>query len=516
MLHPHPTTLPLLRRLRSGALTALFLFAQVAFGQHGLEHDGGVAERPEAYPATYHENPSPLVFRVPAFGKSARERARAATEALTAALDATDVDHTPTVRIEGGVAVVRVGDARVARLIDADAAAEEMRLQEYAPHLEALLLAFVPSQLKRNAVQLFTLHLFLAVFFGVLGFVTLRGVRTAFDQWDAALEERKATLAPIAILRVPILGAEALAGALAFGLGLGRYVAYLTTLVASLAAVLSSFDGTRPLLKRIATSATVPLVNGGEAVLRALPGILLAILLAVVLRAALRVLNLLLDSVQQGRIHSRRISPERVPVLRVAASVAAFLLLFPLLVALAFGRFGTPLETLALAGGGMVLLAAVPLVASYLVGTVMLWQQQIQPGDWVQCGEVSGEVISLSLGEISLVPSGGGRVSVPMIFLLLHPVRRLHSPPAVSFEITVARDRPGKELLAAMREAVKSQEEEADVECIDLCKEWLRIRVHAPSTRTGVREQLLLAVSDAVDAHRFELPTLHGPARDAP
>lgn len=488
------------------------------------DDDIGEGEPEEASPpghaATYHEQPSPLVFRVPARGRSPEVRARAATTALTEALDEKrEGDHAdatstePEVLLEDGHAVVRVGQHVITTLYPEDARAEGMTLERYAPHIESRLDAFIDSQLQRQAFQLFFLHLFLSVLFGVIGFLTLRGLRNAFDRWDAELDDRRGSFKPISVLRIPVFSGEALASGLAFGLAVGRVLAYVATVIATVVAVLSQFELTRPLLRRLVSWSAGPVLNGVEAVITALPGIILAAILVVGLRAGLRVLNILLDGVASKRVTWQRLPPERVPVFRFSATAGAVLLAAPLLVAAAFGRWGTPLETLALAAGLAVIVAAVPLVASYVVGVFMLWRAALKPGDWVQVGGVSGEVTRLGLSELHLVPETGGTIAIPMLYLLLHPLQRLRQSPAVSFEITVARDRPARELLAALKKAVQAVESDAQVEIVDLCAAWIKARVSAPAVREGVRQQIMIAVSDAVDRDEFALPTRHGPDR---
>ncbi|MFZ9887583.1 MAG: mechanosensitive ion channel domain-containing protein [Myxococcota bacterium] len=468
------------------------------------------------FPVTYHEEASPLGFRVPARGRSPEDRARAATRELTEVLDEASEQGAPpsaSVVVEGRRASVRIGNRVITALYVDDARAEGLELDEYAGELEAAFSSFLPTQVRRKSLQLFVLHVFLSVFFGVIGVLTLRGLRNAFHRWDGELDDKRGSLRPIVFLRVPIFSGEALASALAFALAVGRVVAYVTTVIATVVAILSQFEFTKPLLHRILRWSTGPVLAGVEAVVTAVPGLILAATMLVALRAALRVLHVLLDGVASRRVTWKGVPPERVSVFRIATTVSLAVVTAPLLIGAAFGRFGTPLETLALAVGGGLLLASVPLLANGLVGLSTLWRDNVRPGDWVQIGNVSGEVTQVSATELYLVPEGGGTIGVPMLYLLLHPLRRLRQSPEVSFEVTVARDRPAKELIVALRHAVEGVEAEAQVELVDLCRAWIKARISAPAVRAGVREQMLMAVADAVDRHEFELPTLHGPDR---
>lgn len=457
----------------------------------------------------YRDEESPLTFHESFAGKDARKRAKDAATALENALEHADESENAnvvTVRIEGEVAVVRIGNILVTTLHEADAKRDGLPLERYAERMEGNLRVFVEQQWQRKAIQLFVLHVFLSVFFGVLGFLTLRFLRTAFDRWDSSLDRRRGSLEAISILRVPVFSGEALGGSLAFGLTVGRVTAYVSAVIATFSAILGQFDATRPLLSRLVSWSAGPVLRGVETVVSSVPGVILAAVLFVGVRAGLRVLNLLLDGVSSKQIVWKKLPPARVPVFRVVVSALTIVIAGPLLVSAAFGRFGTPLEWLALGLGGVLLLASVPALASFTIGVIVLWRDKVRPGDWVQVGVVSGEVTRLSIGELSLVPEGGGTIGIPMLYLLWHPLRRLREAPEVSFELTIQRDRPAKDLVNVVLAAILEIEPAAKAECTAIRHREMTLRISAPSIRAGVRQQLLIAVSDAVDRRDLTLP----------
>jgi len=425
-------------------------------------HAAESSEAREPVAVTYHDQPAPLSFRIPAGGKSPEVRAHEASGALKSALDRRrdEAPPPPSVDVDGDVATVRVAGEVITTLSQEDARAEGMNLETYAAQLEGRLEGFVPAQLQRRTLQIFFFHLFLSVLFGVLGFVTLRMLRTTFDRWDHELDERRGSLRAISILRVPIFSGDMLGGALAFGLATGRVLAYIAAVIATLSAVLSQFEATRP----------------------------------------------------AKRITWKRVPPERVPAFRLSARVLVVVLAAPLLIAEVFGQFGTPLETLALAGGIALIVATLPILTTYVVGVFMLWRGTVKAGDWVQIGDVSGEVTSCSFQEISLVPEGGGTITVPMLFLVLRPLRRLRQPPEVRLDVEVLKDRPAQEIVEVVTAAVRAVEADARVELRAVSADRLTVRLAAPSVRGGVREQLLLALSEAADREELTLPRNDGPA----
>lgn len=481
------------------------------------DEDADVADLP-AFAATYREQPSPLVFRLPVRGKDAPTRARQAGTALASALDNAPIPDAPLVevKIDGDVADVRVQGRSVAFLsVDDARAAGAPALQPYAAELETRLYDFVRSQLTRSTLQTFALHLFLSVFIGVLVFLTLRALRGAFDRWEQSLEDRGGDLRPISVFKVPVLGGEALRGLLAFGLAVGRALAYATTILVGAAAILGQFDATRPFLGDVAQRVVDPLRDGvGEAV-AAVPRLLLAVAIVVALRAGLKVVHILLDGVAGGRLTLKVLPPPRVPVARAVLTGAAMLVAVPLVVATVFGRFGTPLELLVLGFGVTVALAAAPVLASGIVGLHVAWKGVVRPGEWVDVDGAQGEVAGVSLTQIVLVPEDGGTMIVPMLLLAVKPVRRLHRLPTCDVDLRVARDAPAGTLIAAAKAAVVPIVPEVVIDVVDVAHAWLLLRARVPLGPVGRRDAVLRALLAAVDDGKLRLyddrPAAAGP-----
>lgn len=461
----------------------------------------------ESAPVTYHEAMAFLVAPS-SEQRDAAARARAASEALTAAIDANAPANMDAplvqVSVEDGAALVRVRGYLIIPLYAPDArAAGFPNLETYAQHLEARLKEFVPAQMTRGALQRTVLHLFLSVFLGLLGFIALGQIRALFNRAEAALDQRRETLAPFTILRIPVLSGDAVGGVMAFSLVVGRILGYAATLVAAISAILGQFDATAPWLNRFFAWLSAVVLHSVQNTVSIVPGLLLAVVLMVAVYAGLRVMHMLLDGVTRQRLVWHGLPPARVPPVRMGLTLAVLTLGAPLIVAAAFGGFGSPLETLVLAGSSVLLLAALPVLASLAVGCMVVWRQMLQPGDWVQVGVLSGEITSLSLLEVNLVPEGGGTISVPMLHLVLHPVRRLNGPPQVCLALVLVRDRPVRESLNALRRAVTAVEASTTVHCVRLTGDQLHVCVNAPSIRADIAEAVWLALGDA--AERGEL-----------
>jgi small-conductance mechanosensitive channel len=478
----------------------------VAWGQDAGGPDVPVAGAVEATergaPVNYHEE---TAFRLwaPAGNRDARARARDAQTALGSALEAeqaaqadaadalvTVKDATAQVWIRGYlVAVVYPSDAQAAGYPD---------LESFAAQLTTRLLEFVPAQMRRGSLQKTVLHVFLSVFLGLLTVLAMRQLRSAFDQADHVLEQRREHLSPLTVGPLPVLSGNAVGGALAILLEVGRWLAFAGTLLAGVAAVMSQFEGTRPWLQQAGLWGVSTVLKAVQAVGGSLPSLVLAALLVLAVDVALRFLNLLLDGVRTGRVTWGWVPPFRVTVARRFMVVAIPLLVAPLVVASAFGRFGTPLETLSLVAAGVVMLAALPALAASLVGGMLLWRQAFRPGDWVQVGSAQGELTEVRFTEMVLVPEEGGTLHIPALSLLWNPARRLPAP-TTRVNVRLARSRPVKELVDLVAASLSEVVKDVEVECALVGADSVVIHVVARSLSPATRHALWMKLAQLAE-----------------
>jgi small-conductance mechanosensitive channel len=452
-------------------------------------------EAPDVIAATVHDRPSPLRFR----GADARRRANDAGTALTAALEAEAIEGAPlaSVRVQDGLAVVEVRGRSVATFTQADADSENTTLARYAPELETRLISFVKDEQRRSSLQALALRLFFSVLLGVVALVTLRALRGAFSRWDQKLDD--AQLAPLQFLGQTILSSDALRGLLAVALVAARIVSYVGIVAVVLGAVLGQFELTRPLLARLGGWAAAPLLSAIDAFVGAVPGLVLAALLVVALRAAFRFVKVLLDGVAEGRVSSGIVAPGHAFPARVAATAALALTAAPVIVAAAFGRFGTPLETLALAAGGVTLLASLPILASTVAGVVVLWRGALKPGDWVEVKGHRGEVVSVHLLDVVIVPEDGGTVRIPHLAFATAPLRHAPRAPHASLELVVRRDRAVDKIERALLDAARTVSVDASVSFVSLDAASIRVLLACP-TKPGAKDALVRAIAAASEA----------------
>jgi hypothetical protein len=455
-----------------------------------------------SWPVLVDDVATPLSFSVPSQGREARVRAADAAAAFAAALETEALpDARPAqVVLRDAVAIVKVQGRAVATLTLADAeAAGAPSLPAWAEEQETRLVEFVTTWQRRRALQSLAFHIFFSITLIVLAALTLRGLNRAMARADAAVEDRAGTIQPLVLFGVPVLSSDTARGLLATGLIVGRVLGVVVVVLATVGGVLAQFDATRPLLERVLAAVAQPIVRGLEALAAAVPGVVLAAVLVVLLRGGLRFLRLLLDGVAAGRVKSGLVRPRRVPVTRVVATVAIVLLALPLIIAAAFGRFGTPFETLALVAGGVILLSTLPLLASAAVGVVLVWRGTLTAGDWVEVDGQVGEVASIGLTELVVVPARGGTVSVPMLMLAVRPLRRLARQPELEHLVRIERREKATVLIERLTAIARSVDPDGGAEIIDADAETALVRLFVPLGKSDAHNALSRALLNAVD-----------------
>ncbi|MGE0528818.1 MAG: mechanosensitive ion channel domain-containing protein [Bdellovibrionales bacterium] len=479
-----------------------------------------VQDRP-TYPVVYREQVA-FVLSESAGGQDAATRARQASQALKVALESqgqnTAVSGTETGAKEGKTgpepllkvdkgqskATLRVGEQVVLSLYAADAeAAGFVSLDDYVDHIRGLLQDFIARQQQKAWIQQTFLSVFMSIFFILLGFVLLVRLHRALNQADHILDEKKGTLRPLSIMGEPVLGGEAVGGLLAVALVVGRVLMYALTVAAVIFAILGQFDRTRDLLTSTLRTTLARALGGVESLVAAIPGLILAVFLSVVLWTALKALDLFLKGVSSGRIQLGFLPIRRVPVVRVFGSVALIILIAPLAITAAFGSVHTPLESIVVVMAGALFLGAVPVIASVVVGATVLWRTDLRPGDWISIGDITGEITSISLNEIRLVPLSGGKISIPYIKLLTQPLRVLSHAPSFLLDIVLEKRGLSLEQMTEDLSELFSADESPHVEIVDLRPDRIRVEIRFLAVRNNAGDSAMRKIAHAMEAGDF-------------
>jgi small-conductance mechanosensitive channel len=501
-----------------GVVLALIAWPGLAFAEGGTSttatraaaptRTASVASPPSRAGVVYHNET--ILYLAASAPNAGVDRAKRASRALATALEAKGPSQpgapSAEVRaISSSTIALYVRGYFISEIQELDAhAAGYPTLQAYAKDLEDGVGLFVSDQLRRRALQGFALRALFAVIIGLAGLISIRVLARAFDRADDFIYERRASLPPLTILRVPIVSQETLGAGVTFALAIGRVVAYVAVTVATASLILAQFDATRAWVGRAIAWGSAPMLAAVEVLAGAIPGIVLAAALLVALKAALRVIGLLLDSLAQGREPLRGITPERVRVLRILLPIGAVIVVAPLIVAAAFGSFHSPLEIVAIAIAAAGAFGVVPLAAAAIVGFAMLWRHAIRVGEWIEIGGVQGRVVEVSPWEIAFERGADARVVVPMLALLFRPMRRSVAPPRATLELVAQNDRPLREILRAVERAIHEVDAGAELNCLGFSAAGVVLRIETASANLEIRQALILALSDAKDVRVLE------------
>lgn len=446
-----------------------------------------------------------IYFAEPKEKQATFDRATEATQALDKALKAPDSFNKEAKLVEtairGKVLEVRIRGYKVVDLLERDAkAAGFSSLDDYQEQVRTEFNSFITKELSRLQVQQIALQFFLSVFFAFMGFVIFRQVRQAFNKADLVIEHKRESFKPVVFLSENLVSGQALGGLLAFFLVVGRVLAYLLVILTTLAAILGQFHFSQELLRTFFAQSFSQFLGTVQSIIATIPSLMLGVLLLFIWHLSLQVLNLFLRGVRSERISWAYLSSHRIPIVRFWGTVSLSFIFFPLIIAAFFGRFQTPLETIVLIGAAIAGVGALPLVASIAAGSVILWQQSIEPGQRIQIGERSGLVREVSLFKITLESTSGNLYMVPMLQLMLRPYSVNKSHDQRTFEVKVVRSQPLSVTMQAIQKLFPS-ESKAQVSCLSMSATEYLFVLRFAATETNV----LAILSEAHDQQKIQL-----------
>ncbi len=506
--------------MRKHLSTLLFIaFSALAALGAPLQQATAPSNNGQRFAVVYEDEDEPVFYlSAPASGVNPAKRAQEAGRNLTLAIQATrgtDEGELVTFERKGKKqAVVFVRGYRIATLTAKDATLQGFAdLDDYLAHVRTRLSQFVPEQMTRQLWQKRVLRVFMAVLFALLGLALLRQLSNAFNRAEEIVFQKRSSLSALTLLGYPLISAQALGGLLAFGTTVGRAASYLTVVIATTGAVFSQFDSTRFFLPQLGQSMAEPIVKGLQTLVGSTPALILAGILLLALHAGLRVLHLLLDAIAEARTRWPGITAYRVPVLRLVLPLVAIGATTLLATALVFRRYHTPFEIVLLELCGAVCIACIPVLARFACGCYLLWRGVVKPGDWIQIGSIRGEVTSLSVGSIKLVPAEGGSIDVSPLYAVQQPIRYLLGSPQQTVLITVKRSQAVNELCKQLLELAVRVDPQAKVQCQSVAQDHIQFRITVPAANIDAPHRLQLFLCEASDRGSLQLHCgIHHPA----
>ena len=379
-----------------------------------------------------------FAIRVAHAGISPEERARKASAALDLAFE----DHADAeVKIDEsqpGLAVVLVGETPIVQLTPEDAAAAgDASLSVHALAVaEAIRTSFKSERTRRDIAQT-VFSWSLVVYTGLIAFLVQRRAREISGKARRWIKVHPDKLPVLRVGSVEILRPAAFQGVIQIGFSLVERALQLTLLYVWLVFILSLFDATRGVGKRVTGFVLTPLGALAARIAMALPGIVAGVVTVGAVLLVLRFAGLFFQSVERGETQLEWLPKHLArPVgflTRILILATALLLGAPLVTGSDEGVSGR-IATVFLAAFG---LAAVPILASASLGLVMIFAGRLRVGDFVIFDGRQGRVAQMTLLDLRIHDGEGSEMRVPYLLTLMRPIRVLGPYRLTTLEIAV-------------------------------------------------------------------------------
>jgi len=438
-------------------------------------------------------------------GRSAALRARAANDALHDVLDGGDdevrIDHV------GDTAVIYVGGQQVIQLVPIDARlAGDPSLATYADRIAVRIRAALKAERTRSAVAGGIFGISLAVLFAVIAIFLLRRAWELADRAAAWLQANPGQVPALRLRSSELAGRDTVRGALALGVGFGRWIALLGLLYAWLIATFSLFESTRGVTGQLAGAVLNPLATLASRVAAAVPLLVILVFALLVLALLLRVVRLFFREVARGATVVGWLPRELAAPVGTLAEIAVVLLALVLVAPVITGNIEGAAPRIGLLGLAALALATVPLGATAMVGLATLFGRWLAPGDWVEIGPRSGRVVRLGLLETRLRDAAGAELRIPHLARLLHPVRMHGRTQRISIPLPVERRLATPALAERLAQALAPLGSDVVVQLAEVGETQATLELALGSTEPGARSACLWVALEVLEAYRRELP----------
>lgn len=404
-----------------------------------------------------------FVLTVEREGRSAGERARAASQALESAFDARDGDARFESRVdEAGrpAAILFVGKTPILEIGQDDAlAAGIATLDAYAADLTAKAQAAIKEERKRSAIANSVFSFSLVVFSGLIAFLLIGKASQLGARSRDFLEENPDRVPALRVGGIELMRPAAIEAFLLLAIDIAKRLAQLAIFYAWIIFSLSLFESTKGYTDKLTALVLGPIIAFFTRIGAGLPLAVVTVIAALALALLVRFTGVFFAGVARGEttidwVPQDLAAPVGV-VVRIGIVVTAILLAAPLLT----GNDDNALSRAGLTVFISFALAATPVLATGIVGGLVVFGRRLRIGDFVELGRRTGRVRHVSLLEITIEDESGCEVRIPHFVSLWTATRVMGPSPVISVELVVdpkASQLRVREVLAAAASKVGS------------------------------------------------------------
>ena len=456
-----------------------------------------------------------FVIRVPRAGLTPEQRAAAATKALAGALP-TGTGADVRLQRRGDIAVISLGQTPIVQLGIEDAeAAADTSLDVHGASVAAALRGAVDGEKRRAALAKSVFSVSLVVFFGLIAFYLLRKVGELAERARDWLDAHGERVLAVRVKQIEVVSPATVRSTAVVAVSAGRWIAQLGIAYAWLVVTLSMFEATRGYTEKLTGLVIQPMSQLMGRVALSLPLLFVLLIAAFALFVLLRFIELFLQSVERRETHLTWLSPELAAptsvIVRFGTVIAALLFLAPLVT-------GNPQGALSQAGVVMIAalgLASTPLLASALLGSVVLFGRRLRVGQHVEIGAARGRITAIDLLEVRIEGADRSELRLPHLYSLRAPLRVLGLWPRLDVLVAVAPENPQAEIRELLLDLAGQHGREPAVELVSLDADRLLYRVSLIADGEHTRSNLQVALFEALRDRGFRLAKLAPAERPA-
>ncbi|HEX3597166.1 MAG TPA: mechanosensitive ion channel family protein [Polyangiaceae bacterium] len=460
-------------------------------------------------PAKIHDTVV-FVLRHPHGKKSAADRAGAASEALTRAVETQGTEDVRVVR-QGDALVVYAASIPIVELYEDDVEGSGYSTDDtLAAYAAARVHDSIVSEKKRSAIASTVFSFSLLVFVALVAFYVLRKIGEFFDRARKWTLDNPDRITGIRVQSQEVVGATALRGGALVTLIVGRFVAQVGIFYLWLVFALSLFQTTRPYTAKLTGFVVTPLSDLAARIAASLPLAVMAAVSGITVYVLLRFVQLFFEGVARRQTVIPWLPPDLAGstsvLVRVGIVVAALVLVAPLVTGDSNG---------AIARAGLVVLLALglsstPLLGSIAVGVVTVFGRRIRVGEHAEIGGRAGRVIAVGLIDVRLRDRDGCEVRVPHLLELVHPTRVLGVRPRIALDVLVTSDSAPAHVRQVLLDAVTMMGESPAVELTNIDADAASYRVTLSVVPELGAGQVRVSIAEALHDAGIALGRAHG------
>jgi len=354
---------------------------------------------------------------------SAEERAEVINERLEAvAMDDTIPIEAIRVEEQENVSLIVAGDTTVITVQDSDLTREGQSRQEVAETVTEIMRTAIAQYRQARTTQNIARGALIAGLgtIALLIFLSIANyfVNYLFKRVRAADESNQLGLR---IRNFHFLGAHATNYLLRNAIGLLRLTLIVTALFIYIPFVLSQFPATRPVGKQMLESIAHQVAALGSGLLNYLPNLVIILLIAIITKYLIGFATLVIFEIGRSN-HYDWFYPEwtRPTIRLVAILIMAFagIVMVPYLPGFGSAAF----EGLSLFVGVLFGFGSSTAIANMVAGVILIYTRAFRVGDFIQVGDILGEVVEKSLFVTRLINFKNTVITIPNSSILSNNV----------------------------------------------------------------------------------------------